>query len=232
MATYIEINRLRNQPLCISPIAAFLALALSAVALNAQCTSQCPPCKNNYTPFPGRGTSGNVVNVYIDSSWNVGGSPDPHIVNPTNDAIAAWNSATDSNNCNGHSGIKYVLTANQNSTVADITIKQVTRNQLFCSETDSSARPVIINMPGALVTGANAKTEPQLATMLEHEIGHALGLADAYKGWPAPQPDCTSTTSIMQGVNNLFNCNPIASAVLSSGDVTQANRNTYNESSC
>jgi hypothetical protein len=212
--------------------AAVLFASFAVTNTKAQCNGQCPPCKNNFTPLSGHTPVNGrpSINVYIDSTWNgANGSPDQRIVDPVNDAIAAWNAASDPNNCNGHSNIAYTLQASQNAAVADIKIFKITRIPGLCVATDASTRPLAIKLPGGIL---NYNSRAQMAIIFEHEFGHALGLADGYQSFPAPQPDCHASATIMQGVTNLFNCNPVSTAVLSGIDVAQANRNHYSQSSC
>ena|ERR1700685_1224653 len=81
---------------------------------------------------------------------------------------------------------------------------------------------------------ATYNNRSQMAIILEHEFGHTVGPSDAYKNWPSPQPDCTQTNTIMQGVTDLDTCNPIAAAMggITSGDVAQSNRQAVNQPSC
>lgn len=213
-----------------------LAVALANAAAQAQCTSQCPPCKNNFTPISDNGQSHgrNLVYVFIDSSWDNpagSGQTDTNIYNAVTDAIAAWNIAQDANSCNGRSSTNYWLQLNQsNSSRADIKIIKGTTPGA-CATTASGSRPIIMTLPAGLAT---YNTRAQTAIVVEHEFGHTVGLADAYKTWPSPQPDCTQTNSIMLGVTDLDTCHPEAGAVggITSGDVAQSNRQSVNEPSC
>jgi len=167
--------------------------------------------------------------VYIDPSWNdpITGQIDSVISRAVNDAISAWNSAIDQNSCRG-SNIKFWLQLNQsNPSLADIKIIQLAVSH-GCALTNLSQNPVVISVEPAI---HSYNSEPQTALVLEHEFGHALGLSDAYKTWPSPQPNCRTATTVMQGVTDIVTCNPVPTGI-SSGDVAQSNRNAVSTSSC
>lgn len=209
-----------------------ICLLHSVGSLTAQCSNQCPPCANNVPAPTGHGQSHQrtLLYVFIDSSWD--NPPGSHVTNTTiynavNDAINNWNNTPDANSCNGRTYINYWLQLNQQSgSQADILIKQGSVARA-CGSTATATIPATITLTSTVAT----ESESLAAANIEHEIGHVIGLADAYLTWPSPQPNCTSTASIMRGVIDLNSCISSVTSI-SSGDVAQSNRNAVSRSSC
>lgn len=209
--------------------------SMSAVFVHAQCSGQCPPCNNGYPGVApvghGQSNGRTILNVFIDSSWDT--APGSHVTNTviynaTNDAINAWNNTQDPNGCSGSNNIGFWLQLNQaNQSQADITISQGPLSKA-CGNTIIHAFP-----PAAitLVPQIAAETEPQAAAAIEHEFGHVVGLADANRTWPSPQPDCNSANTIMQGVNDVISCIPVSGAVTAI-DIVQSNRFSKSNNTC
>ncbi len=198
----------------------------------AQCgSSQCPPCLNNAPVQDGHGSSGGrkILNVYIDSSWD--SSPGSHvtkanILNGVNDGIAAWNSSISSTVCFGRQNIGYEFVLNQagGSASADVKITNGTVTR-YCGLTTLSV-PAVVVLPEQL----GQAPETVVAGMAEHEFGHIVGLADAYKTYPNAA-DCRSWGTIMRGVKDLYSC-VLESPSITSDDVAQANRDLSSKGTC
>ena len=129
-----------------STVTTVLLAALATATVQGQCTSQCPPCKDNFTPISDHGqyNGRNLVYVFIDSSWDNppgSGQTDTNVYNAVSDAITAWNNTRDANSCNGRPYINYWLQLNQgNGSAADIkVVKGATPGALRCRAPSVSA---------------------------------------------------------------------------------------------
>jgi hypothetical protein len=159
--------------------------------------------------------------VYINGTWDT--PPGSHqtetvIYNGTNDAINAWNIAQDTG-CNPPVKNGYFLELNQagGETVADIIIMK--DDSVGCAEHD----PIDLahTPPDSLKLQDKVKflLQYQVADLITHEIGHALGLSEPNEF------GCTMTRGIMSYMVN-SDCSPRESRTgIIAEEIGQSNRN-------
>jgi hypothetical protein len=191
----------------------------------AQCATTCPPCFNNESPGSGHGTYNQrtLLYVYIDSSW--GNPTSANVWNGVNDAISKWNNTADQNSCYGRPYIDYWFQINQaNGSQADVVITQ--GNLLQSCGSTALGPPFRITLPAFF---ANKDPYAVISPIVQHELGHVIGLDDAY--YRGGGVFCQNVSSIMRGVQDLTSCLPVVSSIQSI-DIEQSNRNLTNKSSC
>jgi hypothetical protein len=217
--------RLDKVLVCTTFTAAVL-LSVTATNAEAQCTSYtCPQCFNDSTPLSGHGAAPDgsgrrALNVFIDSSW--GNPTNTTIWNATNDAINAWNALSDPS-CNGRPGTRtayyYVLNQAGGAGAADVVV-QLDNSVPTCGQNDMTNHPYKIQLHAAVAS----TSESNAKVVIEHELGHAIGLDDTFGA-------CVNTSDIMSAATD-YNCNVVGSFPLTPGDVGQSNRNLSQESTC
>lgn len=208
-------------------LSASLLGSRSGLLAQSGCSGQCPPCANNYSSnlstthgtYQGR----TIYNVYVDTTW---GASQSRVANAAQTAMTAWNNQMDPNSCNGRPYINFWFQPTTSSAAADITITEAPLSRA-CGNTPPYG-PFVMTL-----TNVAAGTNPLI---IEHELGHILGLNDsspaATPSYPSSQPNCSQLNSIMRGVTDVISCVASSTAVLTGSDVAQANRNLVDESSC
>ena len=102
-----------------------LVAAGSYLCAQSGCSSQCPPCENNFiSGIQGHGSyqGRTIYNVYVDTSW---GASQPTVSQNAQTAMTAWNNQMDANSCYGRPYINFWLQPTGTSSLADITITEV-----------------------------------------------------------------------------------------------------------
>lgn len=205
-------------------LASFILVLCCPLLAFSQCATSCPPCFNNESPGSGHGTYNQrtLLNVFIDGSW--GNPTNTNVWNGVNDAINKWNNAADQNSCYGRPYINYWFQINQqDSSQADVV---VTSGNLQSCGRSALGPPFRITLPAFY---ANLDAYAVISPNVQHELGHFIGLDDAYyRGGGA---FCQDVSSIMRGVQDLTSCVPYVSSIQSI-DIEQSNRNLTNQSSC
>ncbi len=224
----ILLRSMRSQPIG-AAVLVFYLLLLSMSPMHAQCSYQCPPC-NQSTAFKPPADNGysngrQLIFVYVDSVTWAGETV--WVSNATQKAIDAWNNSTDANSCNGQT-IKYLFQLRQDvPQLADVVIKSGDiPGNCGLTETYTPRRITFVFQVAQL-------PQASLASLIEHEPGHVIGLTDAYKTWPPPQENCKSAQTVMRGVAGLAGCEPkVVEDTLSSVEIAQANRQATAPSTC
>jgi hypothetical protein len=72
-------------------------------------------------------------------------------------------------------------------------------------------------------------SQADVARVVEHELGHVIGLADSKS---SPDSTCRVANSIMLGTTDLNTCLPVTGLNLTNSDIEQSNRNATSMSSC
>lgn len=205
-----------------------LSMGVAIVSAQGQCSSQqCPPCNTAFTPYSathGKNNGRTIVNIYVDTSWYAGGVIDPGLESALTNAISMWNSATDPNNCWGMNTLAYWLEQTYSAAQGDIKIIKGNTNGV-CGMAELPPGPMVITIETGDIATGNGQF------ILVHELGHEMGLREAYKTYPSPQPNCTSATSVMRGATDALTCDPIVASIQAI-DVEQVNRNVSNKTSC
>lgn len=181
------------------------------------------------------GSGRRTLNIYIDSSEtnpNTGQTYTP-IYNGTQNAVTAWNAATNGSSC-GSSQTGYYLQLNQSGGTgqADIIISngsphgKCAENQIsYSGSTRLGPDQIYLHSYLQNTSDANA------TIVIKHELGHSLGLNNSvdYGG-------CGGTDSIMSiaASTNLCNCTVPNDYMhdIQSVDVLRSNVNLNNPGSC
>jgi hypothetical protein len=171
---------------------------------------QCPAgCYYNQTPMAGHGPAPDgsgrrVINIYVNSTF---GSNATNVSSAANSAAAVWNAAKDQyGNTTG-----YYFQVTTDVTKADITITQGDpQTGPACGNIGTTLRNMTLSPTAVGTALAN------LAAIIDHEIGHAIGLADS------PSPACSNTPDIMYGYTGA--CQQIYTTT-STQDVALSNQN-------
>jgi hypothetical protein len=160
---------------------------LSQATGQGGCTAYtCPACFRNLTPLNGRGTATDgsgrrIINVFIDSNWNnpATGLTYVSIYNGTQLAIADWNAAQDTS-CSTTTRTGYFLKLEQNSGQKDIHIKK--DNTVTCGgqlPANTGRTPPDMILLNSIVKDL---ADSEVETLIAHELGHSLGLANGNQG--------------------------------------------------
>lgn len=182
----------------------------------------CPACYNNQTPLSGQagvaaqdGSGRRVINIYVDpQSW---GTPLPSsIMNGAMLAANNWNSKTDqygNRTC-------YYFRVLQNQAVAHIKILSSTNPAGGCAENQVATYPYEVS----LLNGLQSKSANDVAAIITHELGHAIGLANA-------DEQCPNGASIMQGQRFGTGC-LLVTPTIQAIDIIKSNQNCTNQATC
>ena len=188
------------------PRAWVLCVVFSLLVVALVNAEDCPPCFKNQALPTTSGTAADgrsIVNIQIDSSWNVDNSGNPQantnasIWNavggctgciPPDGATGMWNSAQGT----GGVGIFFNLQRNQQSQNPAIIVKRGTPAQGGCASInlDPPGGPYVITLP----TSTAGMDLWAIVERLAHEFGHALGLANVSTQIAALQVSCHPLT--------------------------------------
>ena len=152
------------------------------------------------------------------------------IYNGVNDALRAWYTKQAASSCYGGRTIPYYLVLNQSggTAAADVVIHQVADGTYAsCAGIESGSQYDTINLPlrDSRYPSPNGD-ETMVASDVEHELGHALGLTE----WNLT-PQC-SKADVMGPVTDSDTCEPYFTGGISDTDVYQVNRHKTQPSSC
>ena len=191
-------------------------------------SAACTTCFKGETAFAGgQGTTGpdhRAVNVKYSTTGDLGftGANATRIEQSLNTAITSWNTATGPNN----QASPYNFQLNQNIPVSNLQIQLVDK---LDNATACMATSVQYNADGSIKSGViqvkrsalENRTSDEIAKLLEHEIGHFIGLADNY--------DAEHCDTIMSQAKD--GCKPKASGI-QQGDVSTVNKYVANSGDC
>jgi hypothetical protein len=188
-----------------------LLLVSSVTKFAVDVFSACPPCDESQPPMAGQGASGSriLAQIRIADSWNVDASgqqisgTNSNIWNATcagtegsgcqeatgPSAILLWNDTAGS----GDTHIPYQLQLNQSGSASvSIIIARVAEAQGGCAQMIYNASTGVWVM--SLSEGVQNLSQADLAGLIAHEIGHALGLSNSNE-----TEDCVLVNTIMEG---------------------------------
>jgi hypothetical protein len=195
-----------------TPFLSILILLLSTTTLAQQ---TCPECFSNVGHLTGHGPSddGRIkANIYIETPQ---GTPEYSILNgAVGGASNDWNIARD--NSGNQVDYKFEQTTDQGNADFVVTVGTPAGG---CAQIDMSVYPHVITVSAALLQQNTGDIE----AVIEHELGHRLGLADASNTLA-----CGAETSIMRGQ---LSCVPVVHQIQSS-DVSQSRVNYRTANSC
>jgi hypothetical protein len=189
----------------------------------------CPKCYNNQTPLAvGHGTDAaddgsprRVLNIFIENdshspdNWNSGTGLDSRIVSATQTAANRWNTAIDDvSHPTERYTTNYFFEIKADRYQADFILAKSFSGA--CASIDTGSYPHVVRVRADLI---DSLTTGQLAGLIAHELGHRIGLANAYD-----DSACSTSATIMNGTINDNNCEPLVERV-HARDVFMSNRN-------
>ncbi|HEX8128142.1 MAG TPA: hypothetical protein VF527_03505 [Pyrinomonadaceae bacterium] len=189
----------------------------------------CPKCYNNQTPLAGGhgtdvaddGSPRRVLNIFIENdsrspdNWNSGTGLDSRIVSVTQTAANRWNTAIDDvSHPTERYTTNYFFEIKADRYQADFILAKSFSGA--CASIDTSSYPHVIRVRADLI---DSLTTSQLAALVAHELGHRIGLANAYD-----DSACSTSATIMNGTINNNNCESLVERV-HARDVFMSNRN-------
>jgi hypothetical protein len=185
----------------------------------------CPPCATNITPMSGHGGAPDgrrIMNISVDSSPSGWGSPVPQLLSDALDqSISQWNDTTDAY------GNKTCYFLQRTSTLSnsDIDVEPATVAAGGCgaSNAPSSNVPKYIQITRSLISTYDGTHIAQIRGLLDHEIGHILGLAEGV--------GCASGTTVMTGYYQGSACVQ-RTYYVQAADIAKSNQNCNNHAGC
>ncbi len=188
----------------------FIVVCVCFLTFTGAAQTVCPECYNNREPPAGHGTTNGrtTLNIMVEGFPS---GQDETAYTAVAVASQKWNEATDTGAPGGNT-IPFYLQPNSTPEQADFIVRLGTPNGSTCASIDNTVYPHVITVSADAVGSGN------LEAILEHELGHRLGLADA-TGTVA----CGGSTSIMRG-HQPGNCTQVVQNIQPS-DVAQVNRN-------
>jgi hypothetical protein len=188
----------------------FLVVGFCFLAFSSSAQTVCPECYNNREPPNGHGqTDGRTtLNIMVEG---IPSGQDETVNTAVTVASQNWNGATDTGAPGGNT-TPFFLQPNSEPEQADFIIRLGTPGG-GCAQIDNSVYPHIITISMDAINSGN------LEAILEHEIGHRLGLAEATN-----TANCGSNNTIMNG-HYPGGCTMLHPDIQPS-DVAQVNRNS------
>jgi hypothetical protein len=215
--------------ICVLSLGFFPSFNLLGQGNTGSVSPGCPKCFKNQNPLPGAhgsdvaddGSPRRVLNIFIENSsvspdnWNSGGGLDPRIVSATQTAATRWNTAIDDvSHPTERYTTNYFFEIKTDRYQADFILAKTFTGK--CASIDTSSYPHVIRVRADLI---DRLTTSQLAGLIAHELGHRIGLANAYD-----DPDCSLSSTIMNGTIDENDCEPLVERV-HARDVFMSNRN-------